>query len=1196
MSDVTIKQLASEYTEQPHRRSELFIRAVSMIVGHMPDGDWPLAARFVAEKAAQSGVVCESVGLIAGALETRGGEINPAAIDALASLITCNALTDKERDAAVVRVAKMGWPDHLALKLAAAFCDLSLSSIAHELVTARVVACMKTCKDDQFTGFLRYLLILAKAGQQRNILLAIISKMRRMDMSLGDSDDDDWSAGNLATAKVSAIRLEGSCILQISFAVRQNKELGQELLSWFKERKGKEICTISFSLLLAMSQIHRFESQTIDILKATFISACKDSLLHHATSAWAPKSVRTLVQPIQIWSILKRTIQKSVYWDNLTPVLTQFAFILVDVDPVSINHHHRLVFEQDAHKMVWRSFDLGVWILLELCRQHHGAMARVVLTQLLSKIVAKPVTAVISCSYLLENLMRQYGVQLVQQHPQLVASIQDCLNAFGGSCSDASGSGDAVREDDRVAACRRFLWAISPVFADASGAVGGSNLKEGLLIGLRKAMFSRETGVRKMAIETLMHTLKVADRPGESGSQSNTGAAQTEVFYILQRGFNQQCDIKCQLYEGFLEIVELQPWLASGTLDIFTPQFLKYYEASKAIRAPLKLEICVAGPLLKEPLPALMALLVRCMIEAKESQFDVSEQEEVMDDILDRLVKADLADFEIEKDVDYTSNSDDGKRNKSMVELLIGMYQVSMEYAMIETEFGDERVDLIVSLNRKLNTVKSFLKEKLKSKRGFGSKQVATVYSSGISTRLQMLVLLFDKPAVVKLRANDELAQQVVSDTYAVLNKMIENNIRGTVELAEQFKSLGRILFCCIMKKTNPAVQAVKTPDRAIFCSAVECFEKLFSYILTHMPDAVESLFADIVPMGESCEEQIDLFCREIRDLLAEILGANTPYTRESVLLVKCLSDLWTFLDRIAPSTSISYEPHKLKQLGAGLQKYMFDTWKSGLCLDALVSKALVGFMCKLQLHASNFLILQSSIEAIQGHFGVLIEDEGDSQNGANLGDLADKDIAAATLLMLACLDECVEQVRWMSGKIKFLQEDEARLQMESAICKQTSFISIVLYQLLRSELPLDASDAVFSSMIKLFRVVNGFLRYKGTSSDCSPRFDEMVQVVSSKLRDALNEVIPILQERDVEEAPENAKKGASMLIKKRKRSARESKTMPTLIFETEQFDRYLIALHKKLKINLMKYVKRSTARDFKISDKTKKVVHTHLL
>ncbi|KAJ3398050.1 hypothetical protein HDU80_009323 [Chytriomyces hyalinus] len=50
---------------------------------------------------------------------------------------------------------------------------------------------------------------------------------------------------------------------------------------------------------------------------------------------------------------------------------------------------------------------------------------------------------------------------------------------------------------------------------------------------------------------------------------------------------------------------------------------------------------------------------------------------------------------------------------------------------------------------------------------------------------------------------------------------------------------------------------------------------------------------------------------------------------------------------------------------------------------------------------------------------------------------------------------------------------------------------------------------------------------------------------------------------------------------------------MPTLIFETEQFDRYLIALHKKLKINLMKYVKRSTARDFKISDKTKKVVHT---
>lgn len=45
----------------------------------------------------------------------------------------------------------------------------------------------------------------------------------------------------------------------------------------------------------------------------------------------------------------------------------------------------------------------------------------------------------------------------------------------------------------------------------------------------------------------------------------------------------------------------------------------------------------------------------------------------------------------------------------------------------------------------------------------------------------------------------------------------------------------------------------------------------------------------------------------------------------------------------------------------------------------------------------------------------------------------------------------------------------------------------------------------------------------------------------------------------------------------------KESKAVPNLIYLLEQYDRILIQYDKKVKSNLVSFVKRSTARDFKI-------------
>lgn len=47
----------------------------------------------------------------------------------------------------------------------------------------------------------------------------------------------------------------------------------------------------------------------------------------------------------------------------------------------------------------------------------------------------------------------------------------------------------------------------------------------------------------------------------------------------------------------------------------------------------------------------------------------------------------------------------------------------------------------------------------------------------------------------------------------------------------------------------------------------------------------------------------------------------------------------------------------------------------------------------------------------------------------------------------------------------------------------------------------------------------------------------------------------------------------------------RENKCIPDLIFQIEDYEKYLIQLSKATKVNLLRHAKRSTSRDFKILD-----------
>lgn len=60
-------------------------------------------------------------------------------------------------------------------------------------------------------------------------------------------------------------------------------------------------------------------------------------------------------------------------------------------------------------------------------------------------------------------------------------------------------------------------------------------------------------------------------------------------------------------------------------------------------------------------------------------------------------------------------------------------------------------------------------------------------------------------------------------------------------------------------------------------------------------------------------------------------------------------------------------------------------------------------------------------------------------------------------------------------------------------------------------------------------------------------------------------------------------KKRKEIDTKQEARVQRESRMIPQLIYTVEQYERHLIQLSRKTKVDFMQYMKRSTSRDFKI-------------
>lgn len=102
---------------------------------------------------------------------------------------------------------------------------------------------------------------------------------------------------------------------------------------------------------------------------------------------------------------------------------------------------------------------------------------------------------------------------------------------------------------------------------------------------------------------------------------------------------------------------------------------------------------------------------------------------------------------------------------------------------------------------------------------------------------------------------------------------------------------------------------------------------------------------------------------------------------------------------------------------------------------------------------------------------------------------------------------------------------------------------------------------------------------------DISPDFISVISKAGTEITERMYKFLTVYGQSQQHEAVSVKKKGKKKEInlKQRAKIQRESRMIPNLIFAVEQFERHLIQLSRKSRVDFMQYMKRSTSRDFKI-------------
>ncbi|XP_068847581.1 Fanconi anemia group I protein isoform X2 [Capricornis sumatraensis] len=1054
------------------------------------------------------------------------------------------------------------WDHQYVIQLTSMFKAVPLTAEEVEFVVEKVFKVFSKLNLQEIPPLVYQLLVLSSKGSRKRVLGGIIAFFNKLDQQHNEEKSDDEYL-DLVTVPLDELRhVEGTIILHIVFAIKLDFELGRELLKHLKAAQQGDfssICPFSIALLLSVTRIQRLEEQVFDFLKSSVIKSFKDLQLLQGS-----KYIQNLFpHGYCISTMILEVVNNSVHsWDHVTQGLVEFGFLLMDsYGPKRIPDGKTAETSSGLSRMPnQHACKLGADILLETFKIHE-MIRQEILEQVLNRVVTRASSPISHFLDLLSDIIK-YSPLVLQSCSSKVIEAFDYLSFLP------------------VQTVQGLLKAVQPLLKVSM------SIRDSLILVLRKAMFASQLDARKSAVAgflLLLKNFKVLGSLSSSQCSQSIGVSQVhvnihsrynsvanetfclEIMDSLKRCLGQQADVRLMLYEGFYDVLRRNSQLANSVMQTLLSQLKQFYEPEPDVLPPLKLEACILTQgdqvSLQEPLDYLLCCIQHCLAWYKSRVVPLQQEEEeeeegfyqYLDDMLEsitnRMIKSELEDFELDKSADFSQSTGVGIKNNICASLVMGICEVLIEYNFFISNFSKTKFETILSLFMCYKKLSDILNEK--SRKG--------------------------KTKMANRTTDSFLSMKFVSDLLTALFRVLlwrYTSIPTSVEESGKKEKGKNISLLCLegIQKILSAVQQFYQPKCHQFLKAL---------------DAADEEEEEEVSVSQRAAFQIRQFQRSLLNLLSS--QEEDFKSKEALLLATVLTSLSKLL----------------KPISAEFVQML--TWTSKICTensceDASFCKGMLSLLFNLHVsYKSPVSLLRDLSQDIHGHLGDIDKDvEVEKTNNFALVNLK---TAAPTvcLLVLSKAEKVLEEVDWLITKLKgqanqkIVSEEASsqaaltNLPMEKTTIIQLGTLLTFFHELVQTALPSGSSvDTLLKDLCKMYTTLTALVKYYlqvyQRPTGIPKNMEKLVKLSGSHLTPLCYSFISYVQNKHSKSLKctgekEKTAAGPTAMA----RALRETKPIPNLIFAIEQYEKFLIHLSKRSKVNLMKHIKLSTSRDFKI-------------
>ncbi|KDR08917.1 Fanconi anemia group I protein [Zootermopsis nevadensis] len=883
--------------------------------------------------------------------------------------------------------------------------------------------------------------------------------------------------------------------------------------------------------------------------------------------------------------------------------------------------------ETSAEKL-WR---LGISVLVKLVKKHNKVTG-CVLQRLTDCIISdQAVTQYTDCLHQLSM-----SVPLVlNEYRSSIITLLEMLTQLPGPVAE------------------NVVYAVLPIVRSFP------SLRDVLIMVLRKALFARNVGTRKMAVSGFLQLLKHLDvkglavlsssqssyhssnprqSPGPSlltqidmetgNSSSNNEAICLELLGVLRRCFMQQADVRLRLYEGLHSGVTRNPELREYVQDMLINHFGQFYESDTDTLPPINFtKAVVLKDISVELLEPLGHLVFSLQQVATPNSSDSSPTKiiSVLESLCLRMLKCSLEDFGLDETTNLLDVVPESQQKQEIVCQILGVFEALMGYTVSSctVDTSAEKVRKLNGLFKGYRMLAEFAKNNGKAgkktsrdsdtqpkKMDVGKKATGkgrtvafmfphTVLDCHVTYKMLCILYMNSVPWCTAEAANcvkgrHEFSSYVMNTTLKLVKaSQDEKRRKKSTSMLTSFVNIGRLLYTnCVIRLREFSQLHVGTAALAL-----ECFNELFSLMCSHYEDKLEQFLEEVgtVPVREGLTEQLLALVSKYEENLTSVLSEagddeDDPLAKKIPLLL--IQGLGLFTLKI-PCNDAS----------TTVLNWVKTFVKDKVLSDVYLVKAILSLLFKLEVRCkgSSQLFDHITMQLFE-IMGTVDEDEEVQEHTSYC--IVRAGCESAVLSQLCdTVSQMLKHVDWVLSRLQaeytamthavsdtLQAKREILKSRECDVVHQVSHCLKILNYM--SSLALDpgpTTDAVLKLLTQQYINLTMLTKYfilrsnKGNPAFQNARFEMVVRLAGKHLSPHVYNLISYIEANQKKNKKNGIKKKKAGPLLIKSKVLRETRFIPNLIFEIEQFEKLVIELSKKSKVNLMNYVKLGTYRDFRI-------------